>query len=191
MQTLLRRITISIGTGAALAASSIGCATSRQRTNSSEASDSSVTSRNDGGDTNDATIDSGVSTASNDSGGVSDPDSSAAMGDGAAPLPPFPLDGLNTLQDPCCYDARCYAIAGSCPELDVWQDPNPEFQPECERRGPYATNPDYPFTPYPDADGNCCYLVPVVCFFGDGRPFTTDGTHQVAPVIMRNDWLLV
>jgi hypothetical protein len=129
--------------------------------------------------------------ATSNNGGPTDLDASGPRRDAAIEeLPPFPLDGLNTLQDPCCYTPQCYAIAGSCPELDVWEDPHAEFAPECERRGPFTPNPAYPYDLYPDVDANCCYIGPAVCFPGDGRPFTTDGVDQVAPVITRSDWLL-
>lgn len=213
MQTLLRRITLGIGTGAALAASSTGCATSLLVPEASDDADANgfttdaannmqaidarvmehvdatIAEHVDASALPDAMVDTGVATKLDSGAPLKD-----GSIDGGSLLSPFPLDAGCIEEDAgwCCYIPVCHVVAGSCPSADAPDSPTRPVPPHlayCERFGPFAPNPDAPFPPWPDADGNCCYVVPSE-LSGEGRPFTTDGTHQVAPVVVRNDWLL-
>jgi hypothetical protein len=215
MQTLLRRIIAGIGTGAALAASGIGCASSVQRPGdnadsdanrvaidaadnlrSADAtidamvmvrSDASAMERLDASTLRDANVDANVSAVLDASG--SRRDATAEV------LPPFPLTLGCTEEDAgwCCYGVFCYAVDGSCPAADAPENPassftSPPYYAHCDRLGPFGPNPEYLYAVWPDADGDCCYAVPAEPL-GAGRPFIADGIDHVAPVILRDDWL--
>lgn len=208
MHTLLRRITLGIGTGAALALGGASCSASLQRPDTNDDADAngfatdaadnmqerdarvighvdaSLVEHVDASRLRDATLDTSVS---------ADLDASGASKDAATEvLAPFPLD-LDCVQEDagwCCYMVTCHVVDGSCPYLDPYRAPIPvaSHLAHCERPGAFARNLDYPYPLWPDADGNCCYLLPTDGIAA-GRPFTSDGTAQVAPVILRHDWL--
>jgi len=159
MQALLRRITRGIGTGAALAIGTVGCARAIQAPDASGESDATPPG-----------VDSGQS------------------------LQPFPLDLTCTLQDGgyCCYLPQCYVVAGACPDVDAPTtpaEPTPAHLSHCGRHGPFAPNPAYADTLWPDPDGNCCYVLPYE-IAEPGRPLLANGVARLATVVTRLDWLL-
>lgn len=199
MPTLLKRIHVAIGAGAALWLGAGGCYDAHQRLVAS-APDARV-------DSIDAATDAmaGPRDASSDATAIPDAtrDAVAVVDSGTYDVSrlgcsgPFYDDGY---YGQCCVVALCYTPANGGDCLNA-HDPTlewvvPRFPPgsggcTCiaestgtDVDGPFARNPDYAdATP-----GTCCYLVGSIgC---TGRPLSVSGEHVVAPVVARNDWLL-
>lgn len=159
MRTLLRRVTLGIGTGTALAAT-VGCATSLQVPDAS-GTDAMPQDR-DGGD-----------------GGQ-------ALAPFPLDLNCVAQDGGYCCYLPLCYAVagRCPDVDAP----DSPAEATPAYLDYCERHGPFAPNPEYMSPLSPDTDGNCCYVLPFE-LAEPGRPFLVEGTLQLAPIATRSDWL--
>lgn len=162
MQTLLKRVQLAIGAGAALCAP-IGCSDSVSVNDAGR--DASAT---DAGTY--ALDDLGCAGPVHDGGYYGQccvealcysPNAGACMV-ATDPLLPSTLSGFPPGSGSC-----------SCSELGM-----------AAVAGPYAPNPNNPDEP----DGTCCYLVgSIAC---TGRPLCVEGEQVVAAVVRRSDWTL-
>lgn len=209
MQTLLRRITLGIGTGAAIAIGSAGCASSLELSgdnpDANELSDAGGLERMDANvpGPRDANVTEPMDATQHvdampDTHVPPDLDGSAAMTDAAIDsetgLPPFPLSVECTSDDAgvCCYAIACLVVEGSCPDVTSAGSPvypPPPYLAHCDVSGPFAPNPAYPYTLWPEPDGNCCYVMPTG-LLGEGRPLIVDTGLIVANILVRSDWLV-
>lgn len=210
MGTLLKRLQLGIGAGAALALGGAaglsgvsGCAKAFER-------------EPDVSDAN--TPDPDARIAESDAHVTSDSAVTQTM-DATSPWPPWPTDDASTTADAnaapdatqelpqippelfnctdgdagwCCYTRDCVAVEGTCPEVDSPSRPItypvPAQLAHCASYGPFAPPPgEVDFLGEPV--GNCCYVVPGA-LIGEGRPVFHEGTALAAPVIERSDWLL-
>lgn len=203
MRTLLRKMQLAIGAGAALSAPlGLGCAKSHLR--SGQDSDARVPVVQI-----DAASTSGQADSSFDAmfalrdasslhdTGSAQPDAFAALDAfvtpdawgqlsdaaiDAAGLAPYPIPyGCG----PCCYRVVCFTYdddRGCLPATD------PRLMlglHGCDVQGPFASNPADP----QQIEGDCCYLDGEYSGF-DGRPLFVEHRAVVAPVIARGDWLV-
>jgi hypothetical protein len=197
MPTLLKRIHVAIGTGAALWLGGGGCYDAHQRA-ATDTPDARV-------DSIDAAVDAMTRPhdASSDVAVIPDAtrDAVAVVDSGTYDTSrlgcsgPFYDEGY---YGQCCVVALCYTpdngrdcLAANDPNL---VDTVPRFPPgsgdctcseaEPEVTGPFARNPDHANEP----PGSCCYLVGSIgC---TGRPLCVHGEQVVASVVRRNDWIL-
>lgn len=165
MSTLLKRLQLAIGTGAALCAPTVACndATVKSDAGRDASSDASTTDAGtyeltqlgcsgpfyDGGYYGQCCVDALCYT----------PTASACMA-ADDPLLRSTLVGFPPGSGSC-----------SCAELGAEAV-----------SGPYAPNPSNPDEP----DGSCCYLVGSISC--EGRPLCVEGEQVVAAVVVRNDW---
>ncbi len=163
MHTLLKRIQLAIGTGAALCASTTACSDSVSKTDAGhDASDNDAGAYalselgcfgpvHDGGYYGQCCVEALCYTPNN--GGcmaANDP----MIG---STLPGFPPG------------------SGSCSCSEVG---------EAAVRGPFAPNPNDPS----EVEGTCCYLVGSISC--EGRPLCIEGMQVVAAAVVRDDWML-
>lgn len=163
MSTLLKRIQLAIGTGAALCAPSTGCSDSVSKPDAGH----------DASDTDAGTY------------AISDLGCSGPVHDGG-------YYGQCCVEALCYTPSSGACMAANDPMIRSTLPGFPPGSGSCSCaevggeavRGPFARNADNPN----ETDGSCCYLVGSISC--EGRPLCIEGEQVVASIVTRNDWTL-